>query len=362
MQVGAEVTRFNDQPIGQAIEQAMPYGESFSLPASRRYEQMRYLLRAPAGTAASVTFANPGEAEQTASLTAVAERASFDATSIYNGYDSNALPVEAKILNSGIGYIKVDSNHDDLQLILRLFERALQNFEDNQAPGVIIDLRQNPGGVAAGAGRLFHRPDITLGQLEYFSDQTGKFEPEGKPEEVQPSEHQFHFDKLVVLVGPACASACEIEAYGFSQVPGTIVVGFYPTAGVEAEVARGQFKLPEGIDFQAPTGRFVNPDGSLFLEGQGVQPTLRVPLTAENLLSKDDVVLRYAEDDILGIGPGSLALPGGAVAVSPDAATNVIRAGANSWRTWRWRTTPPASSRKWAATTSTPWRSTRTSG
>jgi C-terminal processing protease CtpA/Prc len=326
--VGAEVTRFNEESISQAIDKVVPYGQSFSLPASRRYEQMRYLLRAPMGTEATVTFANPGQAEQTVTLAAVNERASFDATSIYQGYDRNALPVEAEILASGVGYIKIDSNLDDLQLILRLFERALEMFDDNQVPGVIIDLRQNPGGAPLGLAGFFSEEEITLGQLEYYSDQSGEFEPEGEPDIIRPNEHQYRFDKLAVLVGPACASACEIEAYGFSQLPGAIVVGFYPTAGVEAEVARGQFKLPEGIEFQTPTGRFVNPDGSLFLEGQGVPPTVRVPLTANTLLSKDDVVLRYAEDEIFGIGAGSLELPGGAVAVSASAAATVIRAGA----------------------------------
>ena len=59
---------------------------------------------------------------------------------------------------------------------------------------------------------------------------------------------------MAVLVGQACASACEIEAYGFSQVPGMMVFGETPSAGVEAEVGRGQFSLPEGLSLQAPTG------------------------------------------------------------------------------------------------------------
>ena len=101
---------------------------------------------------------------------------------------------------------------------------------------------------------------------------------------------------MALLVGQACFSACEIEAYGFSQLPGMLVVGMYPTGGVEAEVARGQFELPAGMQAQFPTGRFVLPDGSLFLEGQGVRPTVRVPITAENVLSQNDVVLRAAED------------------------------------------------------------------
>ena len=86
---------------------------------------------------------------------------------------------------------------------------------------------------------------------------------------------------MFLLVDQACASACEIESYGFSQVPGMVVVGQYPTSGIEAEVSRGQFLLPEGMSLQMPTGRFVLPDGSIFLEGKGVQPTERVPIDEE---------------------------------------------------------------------------------
>jgi C-terminal processing protease CtpA/Prc len=79
-----------------------------------------------------------------------------------------------------------------------------------------------------------------------------------------------------------------------------IVVGQTPTAGVEAETARGQFKLPAGLEIVIPTGRFLNPDGSLFLEGTGVQPTIKVPVNAANVLSSEDVVLQAGENAILG--------------------------------------------------------------
>jgi len=82
-----------------------------------------------------------------------------------------------------------------------------------------------------------------------------------------------------------------------------MVIGEYPTAGVEAEVSRGQFKLPEGMSLQVPFGRFVLPDGSLFLEGQGVKPTVKVPIDATTAVSTDDEVLKAATAAVLGQSP-----------------------------------------------------------
>ena len=226
------------------------------------------------------------------------ERNSYFATSLFAGYDETALPVEYRILDSGVGYIKISSNYDDLNLIIRLFERALKVFQAQEVSGVVIDMRQNGGGAPLGLAGFLTDQQIKMGLLEYYSEKTGKFEPEGERETVYPNQTQYRFKKLALLVDQGCFSACEIEAYGFSKVPGMITVGYFPTGGVEAEVARGQFLLPEGMSFQAPTGRFTLPDGSIFLEGVGVQPTVKVPLTAENLLSSEDVVLKTAESKV----------------------------------------------------------------
>ena len=59
-----------------------------------------------------------------------------------------------------------------------------------------------------------------------------------------------------------------------------------------------EFELPEGIKLQFPTGRIVLPDGSLFLEGHGVQPTVRVPIDEKSVLSSDDAVLKAAEAEL----------------------------------------------------------------
>ncbi|HNN14564.1 MAG TPA: S41 family peptidase, partial [Anaerolineales bacterium] len=295
MQVGAEVTAFNGKPIGDAIGKVRPF-TMLSSDFAIRYQQARYLLRTPLGEKAEVTFTNPGGSEQTVTLTTSSERDSFSRTSIYFGVDLDSiLPVDSEIItqgNSQIGYIRINSNFDDLNLVIRLFERALQQFKAREVAGIIIDMRYNSGGANLGLAGLLTDQEIPLGQLEYYSEATGKFEPNGLPEKVLPNENQYRFDKMVLLVGQACSSACEIEAYGFSQVPGMITVGQYPTNGVEAEVARGQFVLPDGFALQIPTGRFTLPDGSIFLEGQGVQPTLRIPVDESNVYSTEDFVLQ----------------------------------------------------------------------
>ena len=303
MKVGAEVTQFNGKPIKAAIASAHSYSNQSS-DFAIRYQQVRYLLATSVGTEAKVTFVNPGEQPKTATLTAIAEHNSFSRTSLYYGVNTDPLlPVEDKIITQGdaqIGYISINSNYDDLNLVIRLFQRALQQFEARKVAGLIIDLRYNSGGAPLGLAGFLYNKDIVMGQLEYYSDKTKKFEPEGEPEKITPNVEQYHFDKMAVLVSPACFSACELEAFGFSQVPGMMVVGQYPTAGVEAEVSRGQFQLPGGMSLQVPFGRFLLPDGSLFLEGQGVKPTLKVPVDEKTALSTDDVVLQAAIDAELG--------------------------------------------------------------
>ncbi len=327
--VGAEVTRFNGEPIKDAVGKVTPYAGPFSMASSRRYQQARYLLRTAVGTEATVTFTNPGGKSQTATLTAVAERDSFTRTSIYFGAPSSPnTPVEWKVLDSGDGYISINSYYDDLSLIVTLFERALQQFTAQGVSNLIIDLRFNSGGAPLGLAGFLYDKDIVLGQLSYYSDKTGKFEPEGKPEKVRPNKEQYKFDKIAILVSPACASACELEAYSFAQIPGAIVAGMYPSGGIEAEVSRGQYLLPEDISLQIPTGRFTRPDGSLFLEGTGVAPTVKVPITEATVLTTDDVILQAAEDALLGVGPGDLQIEGGPVIASAASSQKALGASA----------------------------------
>jgi C-terminal processing protease CtpA/Prc len=299
MQVGAELIEFNGKDVQTALNEVAPF-EPQSTDFGLRYEQTIFLTRGAVGETAIARFENPGQSPRTESLTSIYELDSL--YYVYRGgsYDDYALPVEYQYDSYyGIGYIRINSNYDDLGLAVRIFGRAVDIFDEAGAIGIIIDMRHNYGGSPLGLAGFLYDEDIPLGQLEYYSDKTGQFEPEGPRDKVFPNVEQYSFDNMVLLVDQFCYSACEIEAYGFSQVPGMVVMGQFPSAGVEAETARGDFVLPEGIEMTIPTGRFTLPDGSIFLEGQGVQPTLRLPVNEESVLSDTDVVLEEAYNYIL---------------------------------------------------------------
>lgn len=301
MQVGAIITQFNDKPVLDVIKSQTLFFGNQSSDIGILVGKAITLTRTKPGAQARVSFTNPAGTAKTATLTAQPE---VDSLLKELGQTQNEalVPVELQTLNvngQSIGYIKINSNLDDLNLILRLFERGLKKFQDMKVAGIIIDLRSNSGGVPLGLAGFLTDQDIPLSKIEYYDSLSGKFKSEGDVSKITANQNQYRFDKIAVLVGLSCASACELEAYGFSKLPGAVVVGQYPTGGVEAEVSRGQVKMPEGIDMQFPTGRMVLPDGSLFLEGVGVQPTIKVAINAANILSSEDVILKAAEDAIV---------------------------------------------------------------
>gem|GEM_PF-164557 len=298
---GAEILQWNGVPILDAIAEVLPWSLPFSSETSLRVQQYRYLLRTPVGAEVEVTFQNPGaDAPTTVVLKSIAERETFTATSIFAGFDSNYLPVEYAILPNGFGYIKISSLSDDISLIIRLWEWAIQRMIANEAPAIIVDLRQNSGGSPLGTyfASFFVQERLDISRSYYYSEKSGEFETFGPPDYTEPDDKLYYDGQLAVLVSPACASACENVAYVLGELPQTRVFGFYPTDGIFGEVARGQYLLPGGYSFQVPTGMTLDMGGNIVIEGTGVAPDVRVPLNEETVHAEyvdgRDVVLDFA--------------------------------------------------------------------
>jgi C-terminal processing protease CtpA/Prc len=315
------------------VSAAVPWSSPFSNPVVQRLQQLRYALRFNMDKGSvEVKFKNPGGSEQTATLAVVAERDSFNFSSFYAGQPDTALPVEFSVLPSGYGYIKINSFLDNDVLSIQVWERAIRYFKDNQVPGVILDMRLNGGGngwLANQMAAYFFSTPIVVGNTAYYNKDSSEFYTDpGTQSTMYPPPLDLQYDgPVAVLVGPACASACEFFSYDMTVNDRALIVGQYPTEGAGGSVE--DFLMPENINAQLTIGRAVDAQGNIHLEGKGVRPTVKVPVTADTLQQQADgvdVVLAAAEAALsqpqgVGIVPSAPPQIGDAAAVN-DALTN----------------------------------------
>jgi carboxyl-terminal processing protease len=297
IQPGAEIVTWNGIPVKTAIDQIVPALGPYSSEQAKRQGQITFLTRVPPNSSVDVSYVNPGDqSPNQISLKSVPEYDSLFQALGYN--DQPLLPLEAKILQpSGLGYIRIHSFDDNYHLMAQLWERYIQDFQDQKVPGIIIDVRSNPGGNAGLANDFagfFFKNEMDIYRRSYFNEKTGKFEYEEPPAKVKPAPGTIYDQPLAVLVSPDCVSACEGFAYTLQLDGRSTVVGHYPSAGAFGEVGRGQYKLPDGLSMQFPTGRPETMDGKVLIEGTGVIPDITVPVTEQSALSQEDTVLQSA--------------------------------------------------------------------
>ena len=315
IKVDAEITELGGMPVGDYVATIQPYSAPFGTQHFRRLQQLRYATRAPLGTEVPVTFKNPDSSEpQSVTLTAEDEDASFRFSSFTKGLTGAELPVEFKILDNGLGYVKVYSFFDNELLTIQLWEQMMKSLNSLGVPGLIIDLRQNGGGSGFLADQMaayFYNEELVLGNTETYDRDLGKFyaDPNLVQRYFPPAEALQYGGQIAVIVGPNCASACEFFAHDMTRQGRADIIGQYPTAG--AGGSRVLFLMPGPEGLLIPVGRPLDAEGNIIIEGTGVAPTIRVPVSEETLFSEDDVLLNTAiahlsdEDLPYGAGPNT---------------------------------------------------------
>lgn len=322
IEVGAEILSWNGQPIDDFVDSLVPFSSPFSADHVRRLQQLRYATRVPLGSEVEITFKNPGaDAESTAMMTGEEESDSFRVSSFNVGRSGVELPVEFSLLDNGLGYVNIYSFSDNELLSIQLWERMMQNLNENGIPGLIIDMRQNSGGSGFLADQMaayFFNEPLELGMTGLYDENLGEFffNPERTDRFYLPSEDLRYNGRVAVVTGPNCASACEFFTYNLTRENRADVIGNYPTAG--AGGSQNLFQMPDFEMLQISIGRPVDMDGNIIVEGAGVAPTVRVPVTEETLFAEGDPLLDTAIAAVVGDD-----LPYGAVreeAAAADAA------------------------------------------
>ncbi|MCC6804813.1 MAG: peptidase S41, partial [Anaerolineae bacterium] len=300
IEVGAEISEFNGEPVQDAINGVIPWSGPFSSPHVLKLQQLRYVLRSEVGTEVPVTFQNPDASEaETATLTSIEERQSFSVSSFAVGGPNTGfeLPVEYELMDNGYVKASIFSFSDNSRLSIELWERMIQTLNDQQIPGLIIDMRHNDGGsgwLADQMAAYFYDDPLVLGNSEFFDKSKGEFylDPEGESRYYPPPEQLRYHGSVAVLVGPACSSACEFFSYDMTLQDRAAIVGQYPSGGLGGGIEA--VLLPEYVYFQFPFARNLDADGNIVIEGTGVVPTVKVPVDEETVFAEGDPVLDAA--------------------------------------------------------------------
>jgi len=297
MVLGTEIIAIDGVPIQDYLADVFTFG-NYSTDHNRRLQELRYGIRFPRGTQVDITYRNPdATGEVTVTLDTIPERESWLASS--NNVDaapSWSLPVEFEILDNGYGYVRINTFSSEPLLALRLWEQMIDTLNQQNAPGLVIDMRTNSGGynldlVYSG---YFFRNEVYVGIDELYFPDLNDFAtvPNGDESIHLPADGRFYGGPVAVLVSPNCASACEFFSYNMSLNDRAAIVGHYPTAGLGGNIT--SVFMPDGIGMQFTVGRALNADGGIRLEGIGVVPTVQVPVTEETLFYDGDVILDSA--------------------------------------------------------------------
>lgn len=292
MRQRTQVLAINGAPINDAIEKARVWTTSSSA-HYRRLVQLRYVTRFPVGAVVDMTFRNPNEAEQTVRFNAVRDEASFSFSSLQRGRDPFDLPLVYTRIAGGYLYVKINSFFDDKRLTVALWERMIRAARAQNVPAIILDMRTNAGGSGYLADQLaayFFDEAHLLGNAGFYDKELGTFyfDPEREDRYILPPEDLRYRGRVVVLVSPTCLSACEFFSWNMTVANRAEIIGQYPTGGLGGSVQR--FYMPSRLEVQMTIGRAVDNDGKIHIEGTGVVPTVRVPVTEETLFAQDAVL------------------------------------------------------------------------
>jgi carboxyl-terminal processing protease len=297
LRTGDEVTHWNGHPISEALSAVSTIWANAPQPtrADREYQQLRFLTRAPSGTRAAITVKTPDDAARVVPLAAVPDGgAGLARTELLASPEQRKNRVQFRLLPSGHGYIRLTGFFGETKAqtdaIFPAFAEAITWFNQLRAPGLVLDLRQNSGGIdelAARIAGIFYRGPANYLDAEYFDPASGTFAVK-KDEHIAIAPQQPAFGgPVAALISPGTVSAGEGLARAIQQLPQGATVGFSGTHGSYG-MTGGRIELPEGIVVSFPVGRSIDENGRILLDADarlngGVDPDVRVALTAERL-------------------------------------------------------------------------------
>ncbi|MDP9805273.1 S41 family peptidase [Acinetobacter calcoaceticus] len=217
------------------------------------------------------------------------------------GSIGSTLQVQAEDLNGNLNLVRNKKIETDIEpvmlhnqvlvLKIRVFQQDTANeikrlIEENSSPrlkAVLIDLRNNPGGLLSAA---VESADLFLNSGIIVST---KSRSEGNQQFQALPGNEFQNIKLGILINHRSASAAEVFTAAMKEHQRAWVIG---EKSYGKGVVQKLFPLPSGAALQMTVSHYYTPNGNM-IEGQGIQPNQSYPLPPE---MKEDVYLDRVAD------------------------------------------------------------------
>jgi C-terminal peptidase prc len=197
---------------------------------------------------------------------------------------------ESRRLQPRIGYIWFDGWGFDLKPKL---EAAFKDFMDTD--GLVIDLRQNRGGVNPGVDYLASVLNSEPGLLGVETARNG----ERREWKHAGGGAGAYRGRVAILVDEASGSASEVFAAAMQENGRAVILGRTSYGGV---LNSTQEPLPTGGILQFPHSDMTTGKGAR-IEGRGVVPDIPVEISRADLVNGKDTVIERAAAEIVGGTP-----------------------------------------------------------
>lgn len=208
--------------------------------------------------------------------------------------------VNSKLLPSGDAYIRFDGFQPGVE---KEFKEALEKFHD--APGLIVDPRQNGGGradiLSTIAGYFFNeKTEIAeyLTRKDISSEESSGTSKAHRKMIAGKNGGQIYAGPVAILTMESTGSSSEIFSAGLQENGRAVVVGSQ-TCGCVIGISSNQ-KMKGGGVLEISQILFFSPKGRK-LEGEGVIPDKGVVPSIADLQQKHDVVLDQADEILKGM-------------------------------------------------------------
>jgi len=199
--------------------------------------------------------------------------------------------VKSRILEPDYGYIRISNFQSETARDLINELSKLKKENKNELKGLVLDLRNNPGGVLSAAADVSDA-FINNGKLVYTKGriENSDFEFNAKPGDIMNGA------PLVVLINGGSASASEIVAGALQDHNRAVVMGSKSFGKGSVQTIQ---ELRSGGAVKITTARYFTPKGRS-IQGEGITPDITLERYEVSDSKKDDGSLHIKESDLTG--------------------------------------------------------------